>query len=364
MFNKISSLAFLTALMAGCSPAADSSDGHGPETDGHGPHDEITLEAAQATRFGVQADTLRPGEFAPALRVGAEVLPSATGTGVASAAKSGIIHLTASRGERVNRGTAIASVSASRMAGGDEAAAARVAYEAAKREKERLEPLLAEGIVTSAAYNAALRDYEAARTAYSAGNGSASVTSPITGTVTDLLVTEGEYVQAGTPVARISENTRLTLKAYVPASRADEAATIRTARFTTPGGRTIEAHLVNSSVPEAEGGFIPLYFEFDAAGTVPANRPVEAWLLPAPRQGVLSLPREAVVEQQGTWWAFVKLDDDCYEKRRIEPGQTDGSRIEILGGLTAGEPVVTAGAIVVKLAESSGAVPEGHSHNH
>lgn len=33
-------------------------------------------------------------------------------------------------------------------------------------------------------------------------------------------------------------------------------------------------------------------------------------------------------------------------------------------GLKTGDELVTEGATVVKMAESSGAVPEGHSHNH
>lgn len=362
MNQKILFFLAATLLFGACSGHPDSRNPE-EDTDRSRTGGEITLPAEQAERFGVRSDTVRTGEFAPAIQVGAEILPSTTSTGIAVAAKSGIIHLTAKPGTKIHRGEGLATVSATRMAGGDDATAARVAYEAAKREKERLEPLHKEGIVTSATYNAAVRDYESARAAYSAGASSSAVTAPLSGTITEMLVAEGEHVPAGAPVARISTNTLMTLKAYVPATRAAEAAAIRSARFTTEG-RTVDAHLVNAAMPEAEGGFIPLYFEFDATGTLPANRPVEAWLLPAPRDGVIALPREAVVEQQGTWWAFVKLDDDCYEKRRITIGVSDGERIEITSGLHPGEIAVTSGAMIVRLAESAGAVPEGHSHNH
>ena len=61
---------------------------------------------------------------------------------------------------------------------------------------------------------------------------------------------------------------------------------------------------------------------------------------------------------------LVKLDEECYEKRLVTIGNSNGDEIEILSGLTRKDEVVTKGAIIVKLAESSGAVPEGHSHNH
>ena len=73
---------------------------------------------------------------------------------------------------------------------------------------------------------------------------------------------------------------------------------------------------------------------------------------------------DAITEQQGKHYVYVKLDEECYEKRLVTIGNSNGDEIEILSGLTRKDEVVTKGAIIVKLAESSGAVPEGHSHNH
>ena len=61
---------------------------------------------------------------------------------------------------------------------------------------------------------------------------------------------------------------------------------------------------------------------------------------------------------------FIQIDEDCYEKRLVTIGQTDGENVEIVSGITGGEKVVTEGAVFVKLASNSGAIPEGHSHNH
>ena len=44
-------------------------------------------------------------------------------------------------------------------------------------------------------------------------------------------------------------------------------------------------------------------------------------------------------------------------------GESDGERIEIKSGVKAGDRVVTRGAIQVKLASASNAIP-AHNHNH
>ena len=63
-------------------------------------------------------------------------------------------------------------------------------------------------------------------------------------------------------------------------------------------------------------------------------------------------------------YVFVRIDDDCYRKLPVRTGSNDGQRIEILSGLDGGEDVVVTGTTTVRIAESSGVIPEGHNHNH
>ena len=90
----------------------------------------------------------------------------------------------------------------------------------------------------------------------------------------------------------------------------------------------------------------------------------EVYLIGASRQDVITVPVAAVTEQQGNHYVYVKLDHECYERRLVKLGGNDGRNVEIISGINGGDNVVVGGATVVKLAESSGAVPEGHSHNH
>ncbi|MDE6154201.1 MAG: efflux RND transporter periplasmic adaptor subunit, partial [Muribaculaceae bacterium] len=99
-------------------------------------------------------------------------------------------------------------------------------------------------------------------------------------------------------------------------------------------------------------------------GNLVAGMVADIYLSGAGRDQVLSVPVGSVSEQQGVNFVYVKLDDDCYRKVPVLTGRNDGRRVEIKQGIEAGTPVVTEGMTFVKLAESNGAVPEGHSHNH
>ena len=77
----------------------------------------------------------------------------------------------------------------------------------------------------------------------------------------------------------------------------------------------------------------------------------------------MSVPETALTEEEGTKYVYVRLDDNCYAKREVRTGAGNGERIEITDGLKPGETVVTKGAIHVKLASASNAIP-AHTHSH
>lgn len=258
------------------------------------------------------------------------------------------------------------------MAGGDANEAARVALTAAKRELDRLTPLHADGIVSTRDYNAAKQAYEAAKAA--AGNGSAggsTAVAPTSGTITQLLVSEGQYVDAGAPIAVVAGSSTLTLRANLPEREVRFLPTINGAKFRTSysdqvfdiaefnGRRSSD---VTTTV--ATQGYIPVYFTLTNNGTLSAGSYCEIYLTGNKRDGVIALPTEALSEQQGEFFVYVRIDDEGYEKRPVKLGASSGDNVEILSGVNPGDEVVTTGTTFVRLAESSGVVPEGHSHNH
>lgn len=306
------------------------------------------------------------------------IMPTTGSESVVTSPTSGVVRFNRSitQGSRVGVGTQIATVSGAAVAGGDAMEAARLDLEAAKRELDRITPLHESGIVSTRDYNAALAAYESARNAAGASStaksSGSSATARTAGVITSLLVKEGDYVEAGAPIATVSSNERLTLRADLPLRYNSRAARVVGANIrpaysdsviplSALGGKVISPSLTSA---DDRPGYIPVYFTLGNNGAMVAGSYADVYLILSENHQAVIVPVGAVSEQQGEHFVYVRLDEECYEKRPVTLGDTDGVSVEILKGINPGEDVVTSGMIFVKLAESSGAVPEGHSHSH
>ena len=348
-------------------------DHEGHEGHNHGDGDEITLHPEQAKRFGVKVAEVRPGTFSSIVKVSGQVLPSPQSASIISAPTAGIVYFNSKAvvGQSISAGTAIATVKASAVTGGDPNAAARVAVESARKEVERLEPLHRRGVVSTAEYNRAVAAYQSAKASYSPAAASGSARATTSGTITALLAEQGQYVDAGAPLASVTANTRLTLRADVPQKLYGAVTSVTNARFRPSymnvsldikdlGGARSSSSEAVSSTP----GYIPVYFSFNNNGSIIPGSIVEVYLEGQPRANVITVPVSALSEQQGDYFVYIQLDEEGYQKVPVAIGQSDGVRTEILSGLHSGDKVVVEGTTTVRLAEKSGVVPEGHSHNH
>ncbi|MDE6391292.1 MAG: efflux RND transporter periplasmic adaptor subunit [Duncaniella sp.] len=365
------------AVLAGCGGHSDhaESEKHGAEADGHEhSEDEIVLHPEDAVRYGVAVEALEPAPFSAVVKTSGEIMPSAAGRRTVTASKAGIIALAKgiTDGASVKAGSPVASISARNVSGGDSDRAALANLEGAKRELDRVEKLLGEGLVTRKEYNDALAAYDAAKALYSPSAASGHLSSPAAGTVGRILVSDGQYVEAGTPVAEILSDVNLTLRALLPASEADFLPLIKDAvismhgaapvRISAIGGRLASASCASAAnIP----GYIPVYFTFPnkISGIVPGTG-VEVYLSAEPSGSVLAVPVGSIAEQMGEHFAFVKTSPHSYAKTHVKLGRSDGEKVMVLSGLHSGDSVVVSGTTFVRLAEQATVVPEGHSHNH
>ena len=352
---------------------------HSHETEAADGHDarahsgEISLEEERAATLGVKTTTVSPGEFSSVLEVSGEIIPLPSDESTVTARTSGIVHFAPgiSQGTQVGAGRRIATISASGMSDGYASAEARTALEAAKRELDRVTPLAEEGIVSRRDYNAAKARFDEAKAAASAAGAMAasSANAQTSGTITSIIAAEGQYVGAGQPIAYISANNSLSLRADVPERHAHFIASISDASFTTAyssetrpvsdfGGRLTGT----PSSSGASAGYIPVYFAMKNNGDLISGTYCTVYLKGATRTDIISVPVEAIAEQQGQKFVYLREHPGAYRKQPVQTGESDGMNIEIKSGLKPGDEVVTDGTTFVRLAETSGVVPEGHKH--
>lgn len=350
-------------------------EGHEHENEhGKGDADIITLSSEAAERLGVGCDTATVSNFGGAVKVAGTIAASAEGSGVATAPTSGIITLARGieLGAEISRGAQVATVKADGMSGGDPNRAAKADLDAATEEFKRVEILYKDRLVTLAEYNAAKAALERSRASYSAPASTGRVSSPVSGVITSIDVASGSYVSAGQPIITVSSSDALTLRADVPARLYPSVADAADARIVSPAtGSSVTVSSLGgrraaraASAAGAAGGFVPVTFTMRNDGSLIPGTTVEVYLLTPGSHSAIAVPSAAIVEQQGAYFVFVRLDDDCYRKTPVERGVSDGDMVEITRGLQGGEAVVTRGVTAVKLAQNAGAVPAGHSHSH
>lgn len=386
-------------LLAGCGHKATDAHVHGPEEDEHTEHaheghdhdhegkeekteaknsSEITFPPEKAKAVGLQTLKIEPADFTQVIKTsgrimaaqGEEMMLVATISGVVSLGKTPFIEGTA-----VHRGQAVLSISSRNLPEGDQVARIQSAYEAAKKEYDRAKALLPEQIVSEKDFNQAQLNYKNAKAAYDAvagkqSSGGISVVSPLAGYLKNLQVKEGDYVSVGQPLATVSQNNRLVLRAEVSEKYYPYLPSIRSANFKTPyedhiySLKDLKGRLLSyGKASDGQSFYVPVTFEFDNKGNVIPGAYVEVYLLTNVIPDILSVPVSALVESQGIYYVFTQLDEECYLKKEVTLGANDGISVQVLSGLNPGDVVVTQAVTQLKLASASGSIP-AHTHNH
>lgn len=402
--KKLIFLGVLVALSLGScnSRSADTHDGHNHETENHDheaelheghDHDghnheaeeahsagsgEIVLPPAKAKAAGVEVNTVEPGTFHQVIKTSGQILAAQGDESVAVATVAGVVSFrnkNVVEGMQVGKGSPLLTLSSQNMAEGDPVQKARIAYEVSKKEYERMKALVASKIVSEKEFAQAKQAYENARISYEAVARNhtpqgQTVTAPIGGYVKSLLVKEGDYVSVGQPLVSITQNRRLFLRADVSEKYYNALPSVASANFSTPYNNKVysltdlNGRLLSYGKASGEGSYyIPVTFEFDNKGEVVPGSFVEIYLLTKPMEGVISVPRSALTEEQGSFFVYLQIDEECYRKQLVTLGADDGERVQVLTGLHAGDRLVTKGAYQVKLAGATNAIP-AHSHEH
>ena len=366
-------------------------EGHSHDSHAAGSHEEhahapgvVEFTEERAKAACLETEIVKGGAFSAVIRTSGEILPAQGDETAVVATTSGVITLggkavgNQSRllpGSRVAEGQAIAVISAKNMADGDPVAKSAAAYEAAKKEFERAESLIKVNAISQKAYDQAKKEYETAKAEYDAyaskaGAKGLSLMSPMTGYVKAVLVNEGDYVTSGQPVAIVSQNRRLQLRADLPEKYWSSANRIIGANFRpsyseeTYSVKNLGGRMISAGRSAAQDSFyIPVIFEFNNTGNFIPGAFCEMYLIEGRKDNIISVPETALIEEQGVYSVYVKICKTEYRKQEVKIGESDGLRREILKGLNEGDEVVTVGAYQVKLASVASAIP-GHSHEH
>ncbi len=327
-------------------------------------------------------DSCRYEPFGEVFRTVAQVLPAQSAERMVVAKAGGIVSLPEDglvEGQGVSAGQELMAIGGGDLAGDNLDVRLREAeskFNLAKKEYERKQLLAKDKIVAESELLQAKANYEIAEAAYdnlrkNFAAGRLSLTAPISGFVSRLLVSNGEFVEAGQPVAAISQGRDVLLRAevqpaYYPLLKDIAGAKIRRLNsgvvydLGDMNGRLVS---YGKSVDVASP-LVPVVFQLQNLADLLPGTFVELYVRTRGERPALTVPSVSVVEEMGNHFVYVQLTPELFEKREVKIGRADGERTEIVEGLTGAERVVGKGAILVKLAQSMGTLDAHAGHVH
>lgn len=344
----------------------------------------------KALSWGVDFSTqpVTKQQIGKVIRTVAQIQPSQGDEVIVSAKADGVVTLaggTLTEGSSISAGQAICSIDASATANNNlsvQQGQAQAEYNRAKAEYERLKALREDKLALESEVSAAKAAYESADAALKGlkknfGAGIQGVTSPRAGYLKQLLVSNGQFVSAGQPVAVITQSKTLRMKAEVQASnysylkdicganirKVDTgAADAQTWSLGELGGKVVSY----GKQTDTTSPLIPVTFEVNNVLEFLPGTFVEMFILTRSTEEKITIPAESVLEEQGNYFVYVQVTPELFEKRQVKIGVTNGKRTEITNGVAVGERVVAHGATLVKLQGATGSVDphSGHSHAH
>ena len=358
---------------------AEEHAGHNHESKATKHSDEIIFPKAQAAKTTFEVREIQPASFNQVVKTTGQVLAAPGDEAVIVATSNGVVSFSSNKlteGTKVQKGQSLFQISSKNIAEGDYYTKVKATYEAAKANYDRAEALVKDKIISQKEFESTKLEFENAKTAYNAVSNNktakgVSVNAPINGHMKNILVKEGEYITVGQPLATVSQNQRLVLRAEVSQRYYNAMQSVKSANFKTPYDNKVysledlNGRLLSFGKTSNENSFfIPVSFEFDNKGEVIPGSFVEVYLISSPIENTLSIPVSALTNEMGIYYVYVQIDEEGYRKQEVALGANNGKEVQIIKGLHPGDRVVTQGAYQVKMASASGAIPHGHSHEH
>ncbi len=319
--------------------------------------------------------------FTEIIKTTGQILPAQGDAVIITAKSSGVITFGNNKkliGSAVNSGVTLFKISGKGLIENNLDAKytlAKANYEKAKTDFERANELAKDNIISQKEFHERQLKYENAKTtfnnianSYSAGG--QKVKSPIKGYIKNLLVSEGQYVEVGQPIASISQNRKLILKAEVPQKYFSKLNSISSANFKMAyDDKVYNTDSLNGKLisfgknTNNNAYYIPVNFEIDNKGEIIPGSFIEIFLKTNVIKNALVIPYSSLLEEQGNYYAYVQTSGEGFQKRELKLGVNDGVYVQVLSGIKENERIVTKGAYQIKLATMSGKMPD-HGHEH
>lgn len=340
----------------------------------------FTKEQSWKIEFATEAPCVQP--FGQVIKTTAKVVPATSDELIITAKAKGVVVMNSGAilaGNSVKSGVTLFTVGSTGIADENSAVVyteAKNNFEKAKADYSRAQELAKDKIISDKDLLQSKVEFENAKVHFESISSTYSssgqvVKSSIDGFVSNVYVTNGQFVEVGQPLISVMRNNKVYLRADIQPKYASVLGTIQSANIRVlPSKNSFTFEELNGKVvsygksTEMDGFLIPVTIQVDNNGFFVAGSFVEIFLKAENSKQALTIPNIAILEEQGSFSVLVQVNPELFEKREVKLGATDGLRTEVLSGISSAERVVSKGAILVKLAQASGALDPHAGHVH
>jgi membrane fusion protein, heavy metal efflux system len=174
------------------------------------------------------------------------------------------------------------------------------------------------------------------------------IRAPTSGTVTSVNLIPGEQVEPSKSLMTIVDTTTVWAEVAVHESDLTKMRRASTAEIVIPSNpsRVYGGRLVNVGIAvDPQNRTIPVTFALpNSDQTLKIETAIEAHIPTGTPQKTLVVPASAILSEQGISSVFVETQPGVFQRRVVTTGTRTGSSVAIVGGLSAGEKVVSVGA--------------------
>ncbi|MCP4441760.1 MAG: efflux RND transporter periplasmic adaptor subunit [Aureispira sp.] len=372
-----------TAIFKNLSVAKDAHDAAHISYPNKDPESDITYLKEEAWLVDFATKPVSSKKMGELIHSSGYIRPATTDITTITAKRDGIVHFTK---KNVTTGTAVRSNELLFSIAGEgileddlsmNFQKSKSNFDRCQADVQRKEKLLEDKIIGEKEYRIALNEFEVAKAdfdniqaLYKKGAKRHLSKAPHAGSIAQLMVTEGQFVEAGAPLATVLKSSKLQVDIDVAPKYQQLLPQLHTATFINPNSeKTYTLEELNGKILSYgrminhEGNYLPVFFEINNHPDLLPGTLLEAYLQTKPTQSILAVPRTSILEEMGSYVVFVQVGGESFEKRVVSLGKTDGVLVEILDGVQLGERVVTKGVNRVKLASMASDAP-AHGHVH
>jgi HlyD family secretion protein len=177
------------------------------------------------------------------------------------------------------------------------------------------------------------------------------IRSPIDGVVTDRPLYEGDLATANQPILTVMNTSRLIAKAHIPQSVAAALKVGNAAELKVPGLDDPVKGRVSLVSPALDPGSTTIEVWVEARKPDPALRPgmtVDISMVAKTAKDAIVVPTDAVFKNaEGADYVLLAGTDDKAHQKLVQAGIRSTELTQVVSGINAGDPVITAGGYAV-----------------